>query len=333
MSGMTFTFGSGVADSVFGKSQAPIRMFLESRGEAFEQASPLKKLFAMDTDKSWGVKMTGMTAMNGFSPVGENGAYPADETQEGYDKVLTHEVWKDSFSISREAVDDGKLTDFKKKPQAFIKGYHRTREQFGAALYAGAISGKEEIAFRGKQFGLLGADGKTLFAADHPSKLGKASQSNLFSDAFSAKALGKLETRMQNFKGDNDEILDVAPTTILIPNDADAKEAVFAAIGADKDPATSNNAFNYQFGRWNVICWTYLNQFLDAADNFPWVLLDEAFNEAYGGAAWFDRVQLDVRSEISANDANVWKGYARWSAGFNDWRFAALGGIAGGDAL
>ena len=42
----------------------------------------------------------------------------------------------------------------------------------------------------------------------------------------------------------NDNILDVAPTTILIPNDADAKEAVFAAIGADKDPATSSNAFN-----------------------------------------------------------------------------------------
>lgn len=211
--------------------------------------------------------------------------------------------------------------------------YYRTRELYGAALYAGAIQGKSKISFRGREFGLLGADGKPLFAKDHPAKVKGDKQSNLFADAFSASALGKLETRMQNFKGDNDNILDVAPTTILIPNDADAKEAVFAAIGADKDPATANNAFNYQFGRWNVICWTYLNQFLAKASTFPWVLLDESFSEQYGGAVWYDRTKLDVRSEVAANDANVWKGFSRFVAGFADWRFAAVGGVAGGDTL
>ena len=331
--GMTFTMGSGVADSVFGKSQAPIRLFLESQGEAFEQSSPLKRLFAMGKDGSFGVKLTGMTAMEGFQAVGENGAYPEDSMQEGYSKLLEHMTWKDQFSISMESVEDGKLIDFKKKPAAFIKGYHRTREKFGAALYAGAIDGKTSIAFNGHTFGLTCADGKKLFAADHPSKLGKATQSNVFSDAFSAQALGKLETRMQNFMGDAGNILDVAPTTILIPNDAAAKAAVFAAIGADKDPATSNNAFNYQFGRWNVICWTYLNQFLKSYNDFPWILIDEAYNQDNEGAAWYDRKELTVRSEIAANDANQWKGNARFIAGFNDWRFAAAGGISGASAL
>ena len=37
MAGITFTEGSGLQDSIFGKSQAPIRMFLEKRGEAFER--------------------------------------------------------------------------------------------------------------------------------------------------------------------------------------------------------------------------------------------------------------------------------------------------------
>ena len=41
MAGITFTEGSGLQDSIFGKSQAPIRMFLEKRGEAFEQKSVL----------------------------------------------------------------------------------------------------------------------------------------------------------------------------------------------------------------------------------------------------------------------------------------------------
>src|SRR5699024_354685 len=169
-------------------------------------------------------------AFEGFQPVGENGAYPEDETQEGYDKTIVHEVWKDSFSISREAVDDSKLVDFKKKPQGFIKGYHRTRELFGAALYAGAIGGKTKVTFRGKSYPVTTADGKKLFATDHPSILGKGSQSNVFADAFSADSLGAAETRMQQFKGDADNILDVSPTTILIPNDYKAKKAVFEAI-------------------------------------------------------------------------------------------------------
>ena len=331
--GITFTVASGVADSVFGNSQAPIRMFLESRGEAFEQESPLKRLFEMESSNSFSEKMTGMTAMKGFMAVGENGAYPEDAMQEGYDKIFEHMTWKDSFTISMEAVEDGKLMDFKKRPRAFIKGYHRTRERYGAALYAGAINGTKEISFNGKRFSLIGADGQTLFSKAHPSILGKGTQSNMFADAFSAKTLGKLETRMQNFTDDDGNVLDVAPTTILIPNDADAKEAVFAAIGADKDPATSNNAFNYEFGRWNVLCWTYLNQFLKKGTNFPWVLLDEGYNQENGGAVWFDRKQLTVHSEIAHNDANVWKGNSRFIAGFNDWRFAAAGGISGGDNL
>ena len=43
-----------------------------------------------------------------------------------------------------------------------------------------------------------------------------------------------------------------------------------------------------------------------------------------------DPNSLEVRSELSSNDANVWKGYARFVAGFNDWRFAAVGGVTGG---
>ncbi len=138
---------------------------------------------------------------------------------------------------------------------------------------------------------------------------------------------------MQNFRGDNDEILDVAPDTIVIPNAADLKRDVFAAIGADKEPTTANNAFNYQYGRWTVIIWTYLNQFL-TPDTKPWVLMDSKYNQTYGGAVWNDRIKLDVRSTIDENtDANVWRGYSRFNATFFDWRFAAVGGVDGGVEL
>ena len=38
---------------------------------------------------------------------------------------------------------------------------------------------------------------------------------------------------------------------------------------------------------------------------------------------------LPVRA---GNDANVWKGYARFGAGFGDWRGVCVGGITGGTA-
>ena len=328
-----FSESSGLNDSIYGKCQAPIRMFLEKRGEEFEQNSVLKNLFFMGKSGNYADMMTTMTAMSGFEPVGENGAYPLDGMQEGYQKLLKYQTWKDSFSVSKEMMEDGKLMDMRKQPAAFMTSYNRTRELFGAALYGAAMNGTGSVTFKGVKFDLTGADGSNLFAKEHAPKVSGDKQCNCFKDAFSVDALGKLETAMHLFRGDNDEILDVAPDTILIPEIATLKKDVFAAIGADKDPVSANNAFNYQYGRWNVIVWPYLNQFVTKGTS-PWVLLDSKYNETYGGAVWNDRVQLEVRSTIDENtDANVWRGRSRFNAAFNDWRFAAIGGVATGNAL
>ena len=188
MANITFTEGSGLQDSIFGKSQEPIKMFLEKRGEAFEQASMLPELFNISPSNHWGEKFTTMTAMEGFQPVGENGDYPVDGMQEGFSKFLEHMTWKNSFSLSREIVEDGKLMDLKKQPAGFITSYYRTREKFGAALLGAAITGATSTKFYGKTFSTLGADGKCLFAKEHPSALGKKKQSNLFADGFSSDA-------------------------------------------------------------------------------------------------------------------------------------------------
>ena len=200
-------------------------------------------------------------------------------------------------------------------------------------LFGNAMKAQASMQYKGKQFDLTTADGVTLFNTAHPPKVSGENQCNLFSDAFSVDALGQMETAMHLFRGDNDEILDVAPDTILIPEVASLKKAVFAAIGADKEPTTSNNAFNYQYGRWTVIIWSYLNQFITASTQ-PWVLLDSKYNQTYGGAVWNDRVKLAVRSTVDENtDANVWRGRSRFNAAFNDWRFAAVGGVSSGQEL
>lgn len=333
MAGITFSFGSGLNDSVFGKSQAPIKSFLEKRGEAFEQGSLVNALFNVYKTKNWGDKFGGMTGMDGFMPGGENEEFPVDHMQEGYSKIIEYMEWRDSFSVTRKAADDGNVIDLKKRPLAFITGYHRTREKYAAATFGAAIRGATSHTFRKMKFDVTCADKKTLFAKDHPSKLGKHTQCNLFADAFSEDALGAMETAMQNFMGDNGEILDISPDTILIPNDYKLKKAVFAAIGSDKDPETSNNGFNYHYGRWNIIVHPYLNEFITAG-TAPWVLLDSKANKTYDGAVWGDRVTLEIDSYIDkATKGNKWDGYARFGAGFNDWRPFAVGGVDGGNTL
>lgn len=323
-----------VNDSVFGRSQDPIKMFIEQKAEAFEAESVINKIFAMEKSNHYAEKVTAMTAMNNFMPVGENGLYPDNMMKESYSKTLEHMTWKSAFRISQEMVEDSKTMDLLRRPSNFITAYYRTRETFGAALLKGAVNGEENITIGEHTFDITSADDMTLFNTAHKAAMdGVATQCNKFSDAFSEDALGALETRMQNFYGDTGEILDVAPDTIIIPNDHTIKKAVFAAIGADKDPNTSNNGFNYQFGRWNVICWPYLNGII-TADNKPWILMDSRYNKEYLGAVWFDRIPLTVHSTIEdETDANVWRGRSRFTGGFNDWRAFAVGGVTGGTAL
>ncbi len=333
MANITFSEGSGLNDSIYGKSQAPLRMMIENRAEAYEEKSILKEVFMMDESKHWAEKYTSLTAMEGFDPVGENGAYPVDGMEEGFTKTLEHVTWKNSFSISREIIEDGKLLDLKKKPVGFVKSFYRTRENLGAALLGAAVKGEAAVKFRGKKFDATCADGLTFFHTAHKAKVKGVVQSNQFTNAFSADALAYMEARMQNFKGDNNELVNVVPNTILIPNDASLKKAVFAAIGADKDPDTANNGYNYIFGRWNILIWNYLNQYVSDGV-FPWILADLDYNNEYGGAIFTDRTPLDIRSTLDENtDANVWRGYSRFTAGFNDWRAFAVGGISGGTDL
>ena len=328
---MIFTYGSGLNYSIFGKSQAPITAFLEKRVEYWESNSMIDTLFDVQSASGWGEKSASMTGMDGWEPVGENGPHPVDETQEGYSKVLEYETWKNRFMISREAVDDAKLLNLRQKPQAFIDAYYRTRERFAAGLYGAAALGQSSMEFRGRKFDVTTADGKPLFSNAHKNKVKGGNQSNIFQDAFSKTALGKLETVMQNFKGDMGEELDVAPDTILIANDFGLKNAIFEVVGSDKDPETSGNAMNYLFGRWNVVVWQGLNNYLKDGQ---WILLDSKYLKAYAANRWRNRVDLEISSSIDANtNANIWDGYARFGADFVDWRFAAIGGAAGGDTL
>lgn len=332
---IVISISSRVVDSIYGNSQAPIHSYVMKRAEAFEQESLLPKLFRMERSRHWAEQYGGETAMENFVPVGEGGSYPLTGFEESFQKTLVNETWKQSFAITRELVDDAQLGKMKQRANKLMTSYYRTREMFGRSLYAGGLLGTE-VQIGGKKFSTASADGKKLFATNHIAKVKGNSQSNAFAGEFTAANLDAVETMMQNTKGDNGELLAIAPDTILIPNDAALKRKVFEVVGADKDPDSGDNGFNFQFGRWNVIVDPYLTMALQqlGVETAPWILLDSKFIQENDGAIWQDRVKLELSSEIDDNnDNNKWKGYARFTGGFVDWRFAAAGGVSGGTAL
>ena len=314
----------------------PLKAFLESRGEAFQRESLLPYLYRMEKSRHWAERYSSETAMGDFEPVGEGGDYPKTGFEDGYFRDIVNMTFKQSFSVTQELVEDCLLGTMKQRANKLVTAYGRTREKFGRILYAGGLYGTT-VSYKGKTFACGSADGQALFSKTHPNKVNGAKQTNLYKGTFTNTLLGKIETEMQNIKGDNGELLGVAPDTIWIPNDAALKDAVFSAVGADKEPTSGNNAFNYQFGRWNIIVDPYLTAALTdlgKSSEKPFFLLDSKFIELNDGPIFQDRVPLDVKSVIdNNNDNNVWQGRARFGAGFADWRFVAVGNMSTGTDL
>lgn len=337
MSGfLTVSIGSGLNGTIYGDCQVPLKAFLESRGEAFQRESLLPYLYRMEKSRHWAERYSSETAMGDFEPVGEGGDYPKTGFEDGYFRDIVNMTFKQSFSVTQELVEDCLLGTMKQRANKLVTAYGRTREKFGRILYAGGLYGST-VTYKGKTFACGSADGQALFSKTHPNKVDGAKQTNLYKGTFTNTLLGKIETEMQNIKGDNGELLGVAPDTIWIPNDAALKDAVFSAVGADKEPTSGNNAFNYQFGRWNIIVDPYLTAALTdmgKSGEKPFFLLDSKFIELNDGPIFQDRVPLDVKSVIdNNNDNNVWQGRARFGAGFADWRFVAVGNMSTGTDL
>lgn len=337
MSGfLTVSIGSGLNGTIYGDCQVPLKAFLESRGEAFQRESLLPYLYRMEKSRHWAERYSSETAMGDFEPVGEGGDYPKTGFEDGYFRDIVNMTFKQSFSVTQELVEDCLLGTMKQRANKLVTAYGRTREKFGRILYAGGLYGTT-VSYKGKTFACGSADGQALFSKTHPNKVNGAKQTNLYKGTFTNTLLGKIETEMQNIKGDNGELLGVAPDTIWIPNDAALKDAVFSAVGADKEPTSGNNAFNHQFGRWNIIVDPYLTAALTdlgKSSEKPFFLLDSKFIELNDGPIFQDRVPLDVKSVIdNNNDNNVWQGRARFGAGFADWRFVAVGNMSTGTDL
>ena len=331
MPGIIISESSNRNDPLFGKWQAPIASYLRKEAESFEQMSVARKLFRQRKSTHWAESYGSMTAMGNFKPTVENGDYPVTDFEHGKMKVIPNVTWKNSFAISWEMIQDNNLVAIQSRPQEFMAAWGRTQEEFFAELMARGWLGEEVFTIDGVEFDLRAADDVPVFSKDHKAKITGESQPNAFSDPFSLSALNRMSTAMQNTAGDRGELLAMWPDTIVIGNDEALKNEVISVIGSEKKPGGGNNDINPQYGNWNLIIWPYLNKFL--GDEHPWMLMDSKYVETHDCMIWQERHPLEVTSEIQGNDANQWKGKARFGGGYANHRGMMVGGVSHGTSL
>lgn len=321
---------TGQAQALFGEVQGPIKSLIERLDEDWmhDEKNIAKKIFKQVPSTHRIEGYTGMTAFDDWEPVGENGEKPGSSTEQGYMKYLANEVWKSEFAISRELMDDKMDNILVGKPQGFMDAFHRAQQRFFAGLLGAALQGKLSHQIKGFSFDISCNDGACLFSEAHKPKVRGGDQCNAFTDEFSATALSRVVTRMQNFYDDKGNMLSVEPDTIIIPNVQEIKDEVLGVIGATHDPdVPAGNRINARYGNYTVITWKELNQYCKG-DNIPWIVMDSHYNTVNDCAIWQDRVALEISSYVAKNNgANIWDGYARFGGGFVDFRAFAAGGL------
>ena len=121
MGSIIYSEGSGVNDSIFGKSQEPIKAIINENVEAFQQQSMVDKIFYMDSSTNFAEKYTTETSLGDFQDVGENGAYPKTSMQEGYSKTIEPTTWKNKFEVTQELIEDAKMGKIKSRANIFAQ--------------------------------------------------------------------------------------------------------------------------------------------------------------------------------------------------------------------
>lgn len=290
-------------------------------------------VFNVKKSDRFGEKVGSVTTVGNFKPMTTDGASaPKVDIISGPTKTITHTTFKEQFRITREAKEDAEIDMMQAKARGMIQAYKRTRAAFASkALTCNAESSSPAttFSFEGVSgFDCASADGKTLFATDHPLVVDIAvTQSNVFTNAFGNddKILNILANYGKNFLNNSGHVMGYDFDTIIIPSNTPNLEAVVKkVIRTELQVGSTNNDINVNKGLWNLIIdpsWQV------SAGAEPFILMSSQANKELLGNKFYDRIALDVTAHVDQDtDDMIWNGYARMSVGFPSWQHVIMGG-------
>jgi len=292
----------------------------------------VKALFNVKSSKKFGEKQGSMTEFGNFGEVTEGDNGIADDYSMGFSKLIEHHQFIKTFMCTREAKDDGNIDLMKQTAANFVRAYKRSRAQFASNCLS---TEGTTFTYEGKSYDKTTADGKALFAEDHPGKkTGVAVQSNVFTNDFGSNAtmLYKLANIGRNFKNQSGNVMGYTFDTIIIPGNApELEDLIKRIIHSSQIVGSDYNDVNTQKGIWKLVV---DHRWQKTTTKTPYILMSSEAQRELNAGVFYDRVALDVSNEVLNKSRNLeWSGYARWSAGFNNWQAYIMGGAQSGTAL
>ena len=349
--GIIYNIEEAIKNSAFNVLQEPIKMILDNQKEAYEQNSIISKFFVMKTTDRYMEEYRSQTSMDGFKPTEDMEVAPISDFEESYFQQFTFQIWTNSFVISKQTMEDGKLMDVDMKANAFIKGYNRTREQYAVAMIGAALGNTgntyEDLKITAKSgkgmdtvTGDIEGEKQQYFHGQHKTvqlRDGRPqiTQSNKFTATLNfidgvtpdleekvLDVLGQVESIMATYKDDKGNITPVDVDTIFVGQNYRLIDILTRGLKSKYGASMDGNGINTQYGKYKLVVSPYLSGidgFKDADNGI--ILASSSRNREGLGAVWFDRKPLEVRSyKDDKTEANVWAGRARWGAGFGDFR-------------
>lgn len=346
--GLIYNIEEAIKNSAFNVLQEPIKMILDNQTEAYEKQSIISKFFVMKTSDRYMEEYRSMTSMDGFQPTEDMEVAPISDFEESYFQQFTFQIWTNSFVISKQTMEDGKLMDVDMRANAFIKGYSRTREQYAVEMIGAALGNTypehKILAKAGKGMDTTTGDiegqrqqyfhnaHKTVKLRDGRAQI---TQSNKFTATLNftdgvtpdleekvLDVLGQVESTMAKYKDDKGNITPVDVDTIFVGQNYRLIDILTRGLKSKYGAAMDGNGINTQYGKYKIVVSPYLSGIEGFTDNDNGLILASSSRNREGlGAVWFDRKPLEVRSyKDDKTEANVWAGRARWGAGFGDFR-------------
>ena len=324
---------AGKNDPYIGKFEHPIKALIENESNSLEKKKTLLDvLYNVEKSKRYAETVMGQGDFGLFQSVKEGQGAENDAPEGGFKKTIEHIPFMKEFTITKEMLDDAKFglpTEFKNRPKGFVRAYYRTRIKLGAWALANATS--TSGTFNKAKVDLTVGDGLPLFYNAHTysaKKFAGQTQSNFFWDdkmsgttAKLEKALGVLANKMRNFKDENGETLGYTPDIIVLPSNRPELELdVKKVIGSERTTGTDYNDINTQYNNWTIVI---LDGWETSDDRF--MLMSSEANQQLMGNMFYNRVALDVSSEVDIHTRNlIWNGYCRMGIGFTNWKHILL---------
>ena len=329
---VTFSKHGGLNDEAWKVIDTELSMVIQDTDtEKNKDDELVKALFNVKTSKKFGEKQGSMTECGNFEEVTEGDNGIADDYQMGFSKLIEHHQFIKTFTCTREAKDDGDIDMMKQTAANFVRSYKRSRAQFASDALS---SQADTFTYGGKSYDRTTGDGKALFATDHPGKkTGVAIQSNKFTNAIGTNAtmLYTLANIGRNFKNQSGNVMGYEFDTIIIPgNQPEMEDLIKRIIHSAQIVGSDFNDVNTQNGIWKLV----VDHRWAPATGSPYILMSSEDQRELNAGVFYDRVPLDVSNEVLNKSRNLeWSGYARWSAGFYDWRAFIMGGASSGTTI